>query len=91
MQHRRYGKPFQFFNYMVDIPGFLDTVSRAWSLPCTGSPISQFLTRIKHTKQALRDLNKANGNVLSNVQLARANLDEAQAALAREPHLIFWP
>lgn len=82
MHGPRYGKPFQFLNFMVDIPGFLDVVAIAWALPCKGSPTAQFCAKNKQTKQALRDFNKLNGNTNSNIQLARANLDEIQSLLS---------
>lgn len=49
MQLRRFGKPFQFFNFMIDIPGFLDMVTKAWTVQCHGSPIAQFNAKIKST------------------------------------------
>ncbi|XP_074363651.1 uncharacterized protein LOC141704298 [Apium graveolens] len=58
MQLQRFGKPFQFFNYMIDIPRFLDTVSSAWSTHCLGSPIAQFNAKLKHTKLLLRMFNR---------------------------------
>lgn len=81
MQLQKYGKPFQFFNFMIEIPGFLDLVTSAWSLHCNGSPVVQFNAKLKHTKKLLREFNKAHGNVQNNVQLARANLEELQASM----------
>lgn len=74
MQLERFGKPFQFFNFIIDIPGFLDTAAKGWALPCHGSPVAQFSAKLKHTKQLLKNLNKAHVNVHSAVQTARTNL-----------------
>ncbi|XP_074360896.1 uncharacterized protein LOC141701135 [Apium graveolens] len=82
MQLNKFGKPFQFFNFMIDIPGFLDIVSSAWSIHCIGSPIAQFNAKLKHTKLLLRKLNKDHGNILSNVHHARVSLEEFQASCA---------
>lgn len=60
---------------MIDLPGFLDLIAEAWAID-VGSPIAQFHTKIKHTKQALRSFNKKNGDVHSNVQEATATLEE---------------
>ncbi|XP_074363513.1 uncharacterized protein LOC141704083 [Apium graveolens] len=78
MQLRKFGKPFQFFNYMIEIPGFLDIVSFAWSTHCLGSPIAQLHARLRHTKVLLRKFNRDHGNIHTNVQIARSNLDEFQ-------------
>ncbi|XP_074341935.1 uncharacterized protein LOC141679332 [Apium graveolens] len=82
MQFQEFGKPFQFFNYMIDVPGFLDLVSSAWSIQCFGSPLVQFSTKLKHTKLLLRKLNRDVGNVHSNVQSARAVLEAFQTSLS---------
>ncbi|XP_074323205.1 uncharacterized protein LOC141660143 [Apium graveolens] len=82
---RRFGKPFQFFNFMIDIPGFLDLVSRSWSLDCRGSPIHQFNLKLKHTKHALRELIKNHGMIQTNVQAFRTKLEEVYLALVSNP------
>lgn len=81
MQLQKFGKPFQFFNFMIDNLGFLDLVACAWTLECNGSLMTQFLAKLKHTKLILHDLNKANGNIQSNVQLAHAHLVDFQDKL----------
>ncbi|XP_074346869.1 uncharacterized protein LOC141685677 [Apium graveolens] len=82
IQLQKFGKPFQFFNFMIEIPGFLDLVSTAWSIHCTGSHVAQFSARLKHTKLLLRKFNKDHGNIHSNVQTARVNLEHLQASLS---------
>lgn len=67
---------------MIHIPGFLDLVTRAWAIQCPSSLIAQFNAKLKNTKQALREFNKEHGNVQSNVQQARAKLEEVQVAMA---------
>ncbi|XP_074356140.1 uncharacterized protein LOC141695827 [Apium graveolens] len=75
----------QFFNFMIDIPGFLDLVSRSWSLACSGSPIHQFNLKLKHTKLALRELNKNHGILQTNVQAFRSKLEDVHLALLSNP------
>lgn len=63
MQLQKFGKPFQFFSFMVDIPGFHDVIVRAWSLPCSDSPMGKFNAKLKQAKLLLRALNKEHGHV----------------------------
>ncbi|XP_074351348.1 uncharacterized protein LOC141690450 [Apium graveolens] len=81
MHFQKYGKPFQFFNFMIEIPGFLDLVAYAWSMHCVGSHVAQFNARLKHTKLLLRKFNREHGNIQSNVQIAHANLEVFQASM----------
>ncbi|XP_074342651.1 uncharacterized protein LOC141680282 [Apium graveolens] len=78
MHLQKHNKLFQFFNFMIDIPGFQDVISKAWSLECNGPCYVRFFSRLKETKRLLRQLNKDHGNVSSNVSNARANLEEVQ-------------
>ncbi|XP_074356138.1 uncharacterized protein LOC141695825 [Apium graveolens] len=75
----------QFFNFMIDIPGFLDLVSRSWSLACSGSPIHQFNLKLKDTKLALRELNKNHGILQTNLQAFRSKLEDVHLALLSNP------
>ncbi|KAL8122725.1 hypothetical protein AgCh_010922 [Apium graveolens] len=78
MQLQRFGKPFQFFNFMIEVPGFYDVVAKAWSKPCTGNSYARFACKLKELKVLLRQFNKDHGNVSSNVLTARAILEEFQ-------------
>ncbi|XP_074342521.1 uncharacterized protein LOC141680108 [Apium graveolens] len=81
MQLQKISKPFQFFNYMVDVPGFHATVDKAWSLICSGSCYAKFASKLKETKVLLCQLNRAHGNVSSNVLTVRANLADLQVTM----------
>ncbi|XP_074375414.1 uncharacterized protein LOC141717219 [Apium graveolens] len=81
MQLQKVNKPFQFFNYMIDITGFHVAVDKAWSLPCSSSCYAQFASRLRETKLLLRQLNMSHGDVSSNILVARANLEELQACM----------
>ncbi|XP_074336862.1 uncharacterized protein LOC141674037 [Apium graveolens] len=78
MQLQRVSKPFQFFNYMIDLPGFNDVVVKTWSLDCSGFCYNKFASRLKEAKLLLRQLNKNHGHVSSNVLDARTRLEELQ-------------
>ncbi|XP_074346531.1 uncharacterized protein LOC141685321 [Apium graveolens] len=90
MQLQKISKPFQFFNYMVDVPGFHATVDKSWSLICSGSCYAKFASKLKETKVLLRQLNRAHGNVSSNVLTARANLAHLQVTMLnnQDPSLL---
>ncbi|XP_074328140.1 uncharacterized protein LOC141666056 [Apium graveolens] len=60
-------KPFQFFNFMLHLPGFLDVVRQASTPDCHGEPMTILIKKLQVTKKALRVFNKAQGNVHSNV------------------------
>lgn len=55
-------KPFKFFNYLLDLPQFLPTVSRIWNdnspLYHSRSALHRFHKQLKHLKFELRTLNK---------------------------------
>lgn len=74
----RFGKRFQFFNYILDISDFLDVVANAWNTTFTGDPMVIFWNKLKTVKGALRDLSRNHGNVHFNVLATRAQLDEIQ-------------
>ncbi|XP_074351412.1 uncharacterized protein LOC141690518 [Apium graveolens] len=78
IQLQKIGKPFQFFNYMIDVPGFQDSVEKAWSLSCSGSCYAKFAHKLKELKVLLRQLNKAHDNVSSNMLVTQANLEQLQ-------------
>ncbi|KAL8091472.1 hypothetical protein AgCh_033906 [Apium graveolens] len=80
MQLQKYGKYFQFFNYMIEILGFLDLVSSSWSLHYEGTPMAQFSAKLKHTKLLLKQLNRDHGNIQSNVIVARNALADFQVS-----------
>ncbi|XP_074326901.1 uncharacterized protein LOC141664844 [Apium graveolens] len=81
MQLAKFGKPFQFFNFMIDVPGFIDLISRTWARGCNGNPITQFNFKLKNVKSDLRDFNKEHENLHNLVNFVRAQLNEVQEAL----------
>ncbi|XP_074352152.1 uncharacterized protein LOC141691301 [Apium graveolens] len=81
LQVQLFGKPFQFFNFMLDLPGFTALISRAWSLDCNGNPMTQFNFKLKNAKQALRVFNKEHGNLHNTVHIVRNQLVEVQTTL----------
>lgn len=86
MQLEKINKPFQFFNFMTHLEGFKDAVDKAWSSTWYGDHMSILSKKIKEVKQALVALNKANGNVHSNVAQSRSTLHNIQNQLQLDPH-----
>lgn len=78
MQLEKFGKPFQFFNFMSELMDFMFTIDSIWSSFVPGNPILVLGKKIKHIKQALRELNKKFRNVSHNVNQARALLADTQ-------------
>lgn len=52
MDLQKFGKPFQFFNFMLDLPDFLTTVAASWHGVVTGNPLDSFCKKLKIVKQA---------------------------------------
>lgn len=76
MQLQKFGKPFQYFNFMADVPGFHDLIAKGWTLEVSGSPVTRFTAKLEHTKILLQDFKKSHGNVSTNVQVLRAKLQD---------------
>lgn len=78
-------KPFQFFNFMIDLPNFNEVAAAAWSGLAPGDPLQILARKLRATKQALCTLNKANDNLSSNVEKARNLLHMTQTAISANP------
>lgn len=63
----RFSKPFQFFNFMIELPDFMPLVEKAWTTRCFGDPLGVLCKKLKLVKSALVQLNKEHGNLHSNV------------------------
>lgn len=81
----RYFKPFHFFNYMIEFPGFLDVVQDTWNKPLFGDPMSIFYRKLKEVKKELIKLNSKNDCASSKAELLRASLHSVQKEVARDP------
>lgn len=78
-------KPFQFFNYIIELDNFIKVVKKAWDTPCDGPPLQILSDKLKCVKKALIDLNKTVGNLTTNVQSSRQLLYDVQNALVDNP------
>ncbi|KAL8149172.1 hypothetical protein AgCh_006255 [Apium graveolens] len=74
-------KPFQFFHYMTELPGFLAIVKNTWNTRSYGDPMGIFCKKLKLINCELVKLNKTHGNLHSLVNSARANLHDIQEQL----------
>ena len=83
MQLDKIVKPFQYFHFMSTIPEFQEVVRKAWTQSSWyGDPLAILARKLKDTKKALAVLNKAHGNVHTNVTTARENLADIQNSLS---------
>ena len=78
----RVHKGFQFFNYMINLDGFLDCVAKAWDTQIFGDPLPVFWRKLKLVRANLVTLNKEHGNVRSVVQQCRMHLASIQNSVA---------
>lgn len=82
MDLEKYSKPFQFFNVMLELPGFAEVVKNVWDTRLYGDPMAILVRKLQLLKIQLVTLNKKNGNVQSNVELARVDLAGIQNSLS---------
>lgn len=61
VQLQIFKKLFQFFNFMIDLPQFQETVAGAWRQLLFGEPMAILCRRLKYERQALIELNKKMG------------------------------
>lgn len=67
-------KPFQFFNFMIDLDGYRATVLEAWGCSISGNPLYVLAEKLRRLKKALIALNRQHGHLPSNVQSLRSDL-----------------
>lgn len=77
----RLRKPFQFFNYMLNLDGFTDLIASTWQNQVSGNPLFILAEKLRHVKKALVTLNINQGNLTPNVQKIRQDLHAIQQAI----------
>lgn len=82
---RRLKKPFQFFNFMLELEGFNDAVSDCWNNNIRGNSFFTFNKKLRRTKRDLVALNSSNGNLSSNVSNLQVQLAFIQLSLHFDP------
>lgn len=78
-------KPFHFFNHLIEVPGFLDVVRKAWQLEDRGNPWFVLTSKLKRVKVAMRNLNRKTGHLSARVEEERNALYSYQSALPMVP------
>lgn len=78
-------KPFQVFKHLMEHSSFLDVVSTAWNLECTGNPWFILTSKLKNVKVELKKLNCEVGNLHSRVISAREELYCLQSTMGSMP------
>ena len=82
---QRFKKPFQFFNFMKDIPDFQRTVQVAWFQDVGAvDPMITLQRKLQNVKRALIELNTNFGNIHSNVSAARDLVTAAQIQISSD-------
>ena len=66
---------------MSDLEGIKEAVTKAWSQHWFGDPMAILCKKLKRVKVEIILVNKKNGNIHSNVGLARANLHDIEERL----------
>lgn len=64
-------KPFQFFNFIQNVDGFVHTLISAWECSVVGDPLFVLLEKLRRAKKAICELNRNLGNVSDQVVQAR--------------------
>lgn len=78
-------KPFQFFNFMHNVDGFVHTLRSVWDCSVVGDPIYVLSKKLQRAKKAICELNRNLGNVSNQVVQARQQLNQVQLALNEQP------
>ncbi|KAL4302194.1 hypothetical protein GQ457_10G025130 [Hibiscus cannabinus] len=79
-------KPFKFFGFWADHPGFLRVVEDSWSLPVSGNPLQALFAKLKRLKGPLRQFNRENFSGISQRVLEmRLELENLQNLLMSKP------
>ncbi|KAL4369287.1 hypothetical protein GQ457_05G000700 [Hibiscus cannabinus] len=79
-------KPFKFFGFWADHPGFLRVVEDSWGLPVSGNPLQALFAKLKRLKGPLRQFNRENFSGISQRVLEmRLELENLQNLLMSKP------
>ena len=70
---------------MMGLENYHEVVRTAWLTPCLGDPLQILAGKLHAVKLALKDLNKRNGSLISNVKQARDTLHATQHAISLDP------
>ncbi|KAL0313681.1 UNVERIFIED_CONTAM: hypothetical protein Scaly_2910900 [Sesamum calycinum] len=70
---------FRFDNYLVQLPGFLESVESIWKHRIIGTAMYDVVCKLKNLKAVFRRQKKQTGDLTNNVKKAKFFLDKAQA------------
>ncbi|GKC32155.1 RNA-directed DNA polymerase, eukaryota, reverse transcriptase zinc-binding domain protein [Tanacetum coccineum] len=79
-------RPFRFQNFLAEKEGFLKIVRDNWNVPIDGYAMYALARRLRMMKKHMRRLNRRNGNVFSNVQKLKVELQRVQMDLNKDPY-----
>ncbi|KAL0293949.1 UNVERIFIED_CONTAM: hypothetical protein Sradi_6912500 [Sesamum radiatum] len=69
---------FRFDNYLVQLPGFLESVESIWKHRFIGTAMYNVVCKLKNLKAVFRRQQKQTGDLTNNVKKAKCFLDKAQ-------------
>nr|GEX53047.1 zinc knuckle CX2CX4HX4C [Tanacetum cinerariifolium] len=78
-------KPFKFYNILSKHEKFQDTFREIWSMEISGFLMYRIVKKLKNMKKPLRILLFEKGNLHANVIRLRAELDQIQSSLDKDP------
>nr|XP_043612922.1 uncharacterized protein LOC122584908 [Erigeron canadensis] len=78
-------KPFKFANFLADKEGFRDLVANAWQDDIGGHNMFKVVKKLRSLKRPLRKILFQQGNLHARVDQCRADLDEIQAEIDKDP------
>lgn len=74
-------KTFQFYNYWLDHPDFLNTVREVWNSPVNGNPIYILSQKLGLVKRRLNILKRNEGSIHTQIKDTRARLCSVQSEI----------
>lgn len=83
--YTRKPKPFRFTNYIVEKPGFLETVKKGWSIGGEAIDLGQCMGKLKRLKQSMKQLNWKNGDLFEKVKTLKIELKNIQQLIDKQP------
>ncbi|KAI8528246.1 hypothetical protein RHMOL_Rhmol12G0135700 [Rhododendron molle] len=87
--HKR--RPFKFFNFWLNNPGFRDVLIQSWGEPISGRPMYILSSKLKRLKVVLRNFNLQCYSIISRrVCAAKEELDSIQEQFFKTPFALCY-
>jgi hypothetical protein len=80
-QIQKITRRFRFYNYIVGLPGYEETVRNSWSKPAGGSPMVRLWRKLQRLKPELNKFSASMATLKADLKGARDKLEQAQVDL----------